>query len=146
MGGLAFHLGNTYLHDGWITHNGSPEFLLLYGAQTTCVSDGAEPNLRRVENHIHRELKSLRAARMDRPDADLIKAEFANNARMALFGCQRGGAIISGKIKEAKTRRALAAQMRAIIKEHRRLWLARNREGGLQESLSLLEQRLSECA
>jgi hypothetical protein len=34
--------------------------------------------------------------------------------------------------------------MRDILGEHRRLWGARNREGGLQDSTRVLEQRLTE--
>jgi hexosaminidase len=40
----------------------------------------------------------------------------------------------------------LASQMRTILGEHRRLWSARNRVGGLQDSESVFEQRLQEYA
>jgi hypothetical protein len=53
----------------------------------------------------------------------------------------RGLAIRSWKIKEAATRRALASDSGDIITEHRRLWLTRNREGGLGESAKILEAR-----
>jgi len=39
---------------------------------------------------------------------------------------------------------ALAGQMREIVSEHRRLWLARNRPGGLSDSVRVLEQRRQE--
>jgi len=36
--------------------------------------------------------------------------------------------------------------MKVIIKEHRRLWLARNRRDGLPESTHVLEWRLKEVS
>src|SRR3990167_1010634 len=87
----------------------------------------------------------LDRARMNRSDAELIRAEFANAARMLTFACDRGMGILSNGIKSRKTRYALANQMKIIIPEHRRLWLARNRVGGLRESTRVLERRLKEA-
>jgi hypothetical protein len=54
--------------------------------------------------------------------------------------------MLQGTIDSAETRDELASQMRTILGEHRRLWSARNRVGGLQDSESVLEQRLREYA
>ena len=43
----------------------------------------------------------------------------------------------------AGSRKALAADLRAIIAEHKRLWLARNRPGGLPESVGRLTKLLA---
>jgi hypothetical protein len=41
---------------------------------------------------------------------------------------------------EAVERQRLARELDPLIDEHRRLWLARNRPGGLDESASWLER------
>ena len=69
-----------------------------------------------------------------RADAELIKAEFANHARMAQFACERGISVLSGTIRAGEMPRTLAKQMNAIIQ----------REGGLEESTGVLAQRLNE--
>ena len=44
----------------------------------------------------------------------------------------------------AEKRDELASGMRTILGEHRRLWSARNRVGGLQDSERVFEERLRE--
>jgi hypothetical protein len=75
----------------------------------------------------------LADARMNLEDADLIQAEFRNAAAMLRFACALGGAELEG-VGGGMTTPA------SIISEHRRLWLARNRPGGLIDSLARLER------
>ena len=81
---------------------------------------------------------------MDREDAALTRDEFANAARMMLHACNRGTAMLEGTLDSAEKREELATDMRTIIGEHRCLWSARSREGGLQDSARVLEERLKE--
>jgi len=83
---------------------------------------------------------------MARPDAELIVREFRNSIRMLLHACQRARAVFSGSIGKQKVRDSLADDMRIILGEHRELWVARNRVGGLQDSTRELEKRLGEYA
>jgi hypothetical protein len=83
---------------------------------------------------------------MARDDAGIIRDEFANAARMMLHACERGTAILQGTIDAAEKRDELASGMRIILGEHRRLWSARNRVGGLQVSESVFDERLQEYA
>ena len=71
--------------------------------------------------------RSLAAAEMDRADAPLIRAEFANAAAMMRHACDTGRSLIRGT--------AALSLSDAILAEHRRLWLARNRSGGLEDSI-----------
>ena len=140
MGKVVYDLGNTYLLDGWHVTNGTAEFLLVYAVPNDDVFQMVTTErLQAVREHVREVMSRLDGARMDRPDAELVKAEIANNARMVLFGCERGLAIQSGKLTDAATRGALSADIQSIIDEHRRLWLARNREGGLSETTKILE-------
>jgi hypothetical protein len=63
-----------------------------------------------------------------------------------LHACNRGTAMLEGTIDSAEKREELASEMRTILGEHRRLWTTRNRVGGLQDSESVLEERLKEYA
>ena len=83
---------------------------------------------------------------MDREDAEVTRDEFANAARMMLHACERGTAMLEGTIDSAEKRKELASGMRIILGEHRRLWSARNRVGGLHDSESVFEQRIREYA
>jgi len=86
---------------------------------------------------------------MDRPDADLIADEFSWAADMLSLACRLGIARLQagpgtpiGAIP-AKRRADLADKLRSLIGRHRRLWLRRNRPGGLDDSAARLELTLS---
>jgi len=51
-------------------------------------------------------------------------------------------AIREGRQAVAAVQRGLAEDLAVILDEHRRLWRARNREGGLADSARVFEQRL----
>ena len=77
-------------------------------------------------------------------DNKLIIDEFKNGIDMALHACRIGRAILDRRAGDASVHEALARDMESIISDRRRLWLARNREGGLADSLRVLETRLKE--
>jgi hypothetical protein len=82
----------------------------------------------------------IATARMQRPDAALILAEFENTARMLRHACRRGQLICGeGGTDQAGMKRALDDEMADIIGEYERIWLARNRPGGLRESVARLQ-------
>src|SRR5690606_32297049 len=79
----------------------------------------------------------LYQARMDRADAALIQREFAHVAQMLRHGAKRALLQLEGS---ALSPSALAAELDAIIDEHRAVWLSRNRPGGLDDSAAKLAQ------
>ena len=84
----------------------------------------------------------LGQARMARPDAALVVDEFLNAAAMLTHAARKAVAIRKGTITgEAVT---MAGDLRRMLGEHRRLWSARNRPGGLQDSARRLSARLDE--
>jgi hypothetical protein len=85
----------------------------------------------------------LDSARMNRPDADLIRGEIRNGASMLLFACHHGRWRLGDSTMPIS---ALSTWLRGIIEQHRDLWLARNRPGGLSDSCRQLEARLAEYA
>jgi hypothetical protein len=144
MGKLAHDLGNAYLRGGQL-YNSNTFFQLLYHPPARPLPEGAtEKNLKEADDTIQSVIEPLVGARMQREDASLIQAEFANAARMMRHACGRGLALRQGNLASEPVRHSLAEEMRVILGEHRRLWSARNRAGGLQDSSRNLEKRLSE--
>jgi hexosaminidase len=127
MGRLAYDLGNAYRCVELPVPNGTALFHLLRQSRTHRVFGAvSQENLQKTREYVRDVMRPLAGARMQRADAALIQAEFANAARMLTLACDRGCADSDAG--------GLAEEMRAILAEHRRLWLARNREGGLADS------------
>ncbi|MGZ8765738.1 MAG: glycoside hydrolase family 20 zincin-like fold domain-containing protein [Acidimicrobiia bacterium] len=86
-------------------------------------------------------------ARPARPDADLLKAELHNGSALVALLTRDARARLRGNgtlaSVDASTRDALATDLRPVIAEHRRLWLERNRPGGLDDSSAWLEHLLA---
>jgi hypothetical protein len=145
MGKLSHDLGNAHEKAGPAPHNSTILFHLLTQAPDNPLPDGVTvESLREAGEHINAIMGPLDSARMDREDAGIISDEYANAARMMLHACERARAILEGTISSTDKRDELALEMRTILGEHRRLWCARNRVGGLQDSESVFEERLLE--
>jgi hypothetical protein len=147
MGKLVHELGNAHKQAGPAPHNSTVLFHLLTQAPDLPVPDGVTvESLRQADELIRSVVEPLGRARMDREDAEITRDEFANAARMMSHACERGTAMLQGTIDASEKRDELASGMRTILGEHRRLWGARNRIGGLQDSESVFEERLREYA
>ena len=96
-----------------------------------------------AESRANAVLARLPQARMGRPDAALVIDEIRNAAAMLIHACRHGRWRMEA---EAMSATQLAEALRDIVAEHRRLWLARNRPGGLNDSCARLEARLEEYA
>ena len=78
---------------------------------------------------------------MTRADAPLILQEFDNTVRLLRHACRLGQLLVQPDGPGALPRRRLLNDdMREIIREYERLWLARNRLGGLSDSVARLER------
>ena len=66
-------------------------------------------------------------------DAELIISEFRNAASMAIIGVQRGICALDGSLFPEMEKDLLN-----VIAAHEKLWLSRNRPGGLRESTGRL--------
>jgi hypothetical protein len=101
------------------------------------------------EARIERALAPLQAARMSRVDTSLIIDEFRNAAAMLRHACHRGQFLRGGQSMRDQNRlvpqtEQLSDKVRQLIQAHRWLWLARNREGGLGDSVGRLEGMLDD--
>ena len=90
----------------------------------------------------------LASARPDRDDGALVKEEFALASDLVRHACALGLARLSapgGAVVAiaGAAKRALEDDLRRILGDYRRVWLERNREGGLADSASRLEALLT---
>lgn len=103
-------------------------------------------DLSRVEEAIDAAVARLGRARPGRPDGELVLDEVRNAASLLALLCRdaraRLGAGGDGTLRgvPAGARRELGESLGPIIDRHRTLWLARNRRGGLRDSLARLER------
>ncbi|MDW8100449.1 MAG: family 20 glycosylhydrolase, partial [Anaerolineae bacterium] len=152
MGRLAYDLGNAYRETGVLIHNSSALARILREPERP-VEDGhliglTVEKLEHTRSYINQVMARLPEARMARPDAAQIADEFRNAAALLQHACRLGIARLQadgGEIARipAQVRQGLAEELREIIAEYRRLWLARNRPGGLDDSAGRLERLLS---
>lgn len=132
MGQLAYDLGNVYQACGKLIGNSSALFRILQNDQIEGLSiDGLQQSLAAIDTA----MAPLARAQMGCPDARLIADEFTNAAAMLRYACHRGIALLEKRILPA-------GDLPDIIAEHRRLWLTRNRLGGLSDSCARLERML----
>ncbi len=90
--------------------------------------------------YIEEIVKRLDFAEMHSPDAVLVDGELRNTCRIVLHGARLAKLKIllkSGAPCERidETAIGMISDMDEIMENHRKLWLARNRPGGLEESL-----------
>ena len=145
MGRLVYDLGNAYHLLGKLIFNGTPLFPFMEATWPDQIPDYlTEERIEACIAYVEEKSLPLNDVRMQHPDAALIEAEFRNSLAMFHHACQRALAAHRGKTDDANTTLALASHLRPIIAEHRHLWLARNREGGLHRSAGKLLDRLRE--
>ena len=147
MGGLVYELGNAYLQVGQLVKNASALFHLLVRPITQNLSEGITCiTLQQTAEFILATMEPLKWARSQRADAVLVADEFRNAAQFLLYACQRGIAIRKETTADSNTRKRLTMELIAFLGEYRRIWMMRNREGGLRDSTRMLEIHLQEYA
>lgn len=154
MGKLAYDLGNVYQLARYMPHNGSALFwayrwpldLLTSSAPPERYSNARKAlesikDLPAVLANILTALDEIMApitrATMSCPDADLLRDEFMLAADMLRHGVRRIQAIAG----ETIAAESLASELDALQARYQKLWLARNRPGGLRDSLARMSGR-----
>jgi hexosaminidase len=143
IGKLLHDFGNIYQSMNRTISNSTQLFWTLVNDEShnKLYADVTFDEYDAAQKRIEQVLAPLRQARIDHPDATLIADELLNGAAMLRHACRRGKLL---RRPESVDSRELANELRAIIAEHRRLWLARNRPGGLNDSAAQLEKLLKD--
>lgn len=139
MGNLAFSLGNIYRTVASMPANASTLFdLLRWPAEKiqAFAPYGPDELFLGTEAAIDKALRPLSNYQKATLEASLIRDEFVQTARLLKHAVQRGRWILKPASQDEAGRRALREDLAAIMEEHSRLWLARNRAGGLEDSLA----------
>ncbi len=150
LGAIVVGLGDVYLRlepQVWnvasmVLHLYFPQLDVGRGPLRGATVDQYEAVLADLDDYDAR----LDAAAPARGDADLLRAELRNGTAlvrvMAADAIERlaGDGSLAGV--PAARRAEIAEQLRPVLVEHERLWLARNRPGGLRESRAWLEHLL----
>lgn len=152
LGRAAVELGSAYEETGVPSTNGSALFFLIAFADAPLphprMPGLSIEGLERARAALERTRGTLGAARSTREDGTLLVDEMRWAADLLAWSCRFGrarletpeGAPIAAI--PARARADLADALEPLVHEHRRLWLARCRPGGLAESASWLERPL----
>ncbi len=142
-------LGDVYRLTGADAVNGSALFFALVFAHKPAAErrgEGMTPTrLERARAYVEQTAEILRAARMERSDADLIQRELAWVADLLVLACRLASARIEiGDDQPLSAlpralRRDLSGCLDVLIEQHGEIWIGRNRPGGLESSASRLE-------
>ena len=139
MGRVAYDLGNVYKYPSKPLANGSRFFWTLLGGPDRrnlydCVT-AAE--YRAAENALGPLLGRLPRAEINRADATVIRDEFEFAAELLRHACRRGQFLLDSASQD---RAELRADLSRLRERHEQIWRARNREGGLADSATRLDQ------
>jgi hypothetical protein len=152
MGQLAYDLGNAYQRTGLLVANSSALFWLLQfperSLQGAWIEGLTVQGLIEAQEYIKHTISQLSNAQMARPDAALIVDEFRLTANLMDHACRLGIArleTVDNALENipVQTRAHLAIGLEGLVEEYRRLWLSRNRPGGLHDSVGRLEKLLT---
>jgi len=134
-GQASLDLGNVFKSVGKLIPNRSALFsILVPGSTHKNPMEGITPNaLETALAATQSAVQNIHRAQIHRRDAEIITEELQSAAAMLAFACH----------KPLNPDRDELAQ---IIRAHRKCWLARNRPGGLEDSVQRLRVGIDSCA
>ncbi|MEN6385080.1 MAG: family 20 glycosylhydrolase [Phycisphaerales bacterium] len=148
-GSLVYDLGNAYK----LTDTQSnpliaklllyPDFNLDKESQSVLTIN----KLQATKVYVDNVLANLEKTNIKTQDAAIIRIEIKFMADMLKHGCDLAMARLDAKDKKTinipqDVRDKLAFDMKKIMKDYKKVWLSRNRRGGLSDSLSRMENQL----
>jgi hexosaminidase len=152
LGRLLLDLGDVHLETGVTPKNATVLALLLLfperplgeGRLAGLTAEGLERAAARADEV----LDPLRRARPERDDAALLIDEIALAGDLLRHACRFGLARLASPQGEAagipaRSRAALSDDLERVLEDYRRIWRARNREGGLADSAARFERLLA---
>ena len=147
-GKLAFELGNVYRAAGIEPPNGSVLFWAMQSPLSAVTESYGANGVEIGEKFVQAVQKVMPLIDLDRcqtDDAALIQQEFIQTARLLSHAAKR--LILASEQNPDKRdalRKVLKSDLEEIITGYRKIWLSRNRIGGLDDSVKRLVDRLSD--
>ncbi|PIQ28576.1 glycoside hydrolase [bacterium (Candidatus Blackallbacteria) CG17_big_fil_post_rev_8_21_14_2_50_48_46] len=148
---VAQDLGNTYLKPEILLSNQSLLFYLLQNPEEPLGSGKSEglslENLKLTKQWLDQLSNRQEKLQSQRHDGGLLLDEFRWVTQMLLHACRlalvrlQTGAETIPELPE-DIRKSLAENWKSLAKDFQRLWLARNRSGGLSDSLVRMQKLL----
>lgn len=146
-------LGNAYLKAGIPEGNDNAFHLMIRRYAWTMngqyqTKHLTEAGLLAAKQEIEKGLAELYKAKPTSIDAEIILKEIKQASNLALFGIHLGLERLKAKGMKTeniptKRKKELAAELTNLISNHKTIWIVRNREGGLSDSASKLEDLLN---
>ena len=140
LGHIAYELGNAYQVAGNIPDNASILFELMQ-ASFGDLQEHREAlyslDLKKTQDYIGFLSKSLEQTALHGADSDLVLSEFRQTINLLEHACKRG-LLFQGD--ERYKPAMLDLELRELMIEYQEIWLARNRIGGLIDSLARLDK------
>jgi hexosaminidase len=144
-GQALIDIGNTYQKIG----DNRPFHNLLGNPARAQLKKTTEESLRVAVDHMDKNLQILINAPMAGEDSKIVKVEMTQAVNMAKLACKIGLARFGTPTHEldkvsASKRKDLSTEFENLIREHQKIWVLRNRPGGLQKSVEKLEKGMME--
>lgn len=144
MGCVAFRLGNVYKATGYDLVNASILFSILQKplAKLRINEKVKTVPFEKILELVDEVLLPLPQAQIERQDRALIQGEFQLVARLLRHACRRGMLALEQPASQKSVALAedLNVDLLEIMSEYQQIWLARNQNGGLAESLARFEK------
>jgi hypothetical protein len=132
LGKTLFELGEVYRLCGATRSNSTELFHILSKPITRPIAEGV--TLEKLQDTFMRLLEFVESV----PDSKSVLAlETKNSILLMLVACHKGMAMLGGKVPKGKV---LQKGIDNCIERHRFMWLLRNREGGLSDSIKRFER------
>jgi hypothetical protein len=142
-GKLACDLGNVYQSVGRPIPNRSALFNLLVpaSARKDPMADITREGIEAAERAIDEAMEESSSAQMPEEESRLIQDEFRNAAAMLKHACRKARWKLDAGSESSES---LIADLQTIIDSHRQCWMARNRPGGVEDSIRFLADNFDE--
>jgi len=146
-GSMVMDLGRVHERLNMPLHNSTILFHLLQGSLEEIAKykddlPARADELKQVFQRVEAIEAQMDKLKIQRSDADLLKREFAWVSRMLKHACWRG-TWAAGKItgeEDQELSLHLLEEADLLMKDHEKIWLARNRPGGFKDSRARLEK------
>jgi hypothetical protein len=138
-GKAAYEIGNIYRLFETRIHNATAYALgTLRPVEQLNINTNAG-EVKRALKEMDRQSRTVARLNMQHEDAALIRREFLFALDLMRYGTQRIAISLAKEKDRPSLMRALRPALRRVTAEHRKVWLARNRPGGLEDSVKKLK-------